>query len=330
MPSTAGYMAAAVFIATVVFFVTGLALHANDDEAPWLLASLAGGGVLLLAAAARELVMRRAWSRYTRDMELEMRRRTSVAPRPAAAGRAGVPSSVHASASALRKLQNRISEAPATGASPEAHLEAFRLCEKYLADSEEAIRSAGGGSDVRAALRAGQERVRALQKGHLLTWARGEATRLTQEAQRRVRLSDKIETAQRALAVIDEALRVYPSEPELHRSATAVRDFVASVKVGHWVEMAERAAFRGRYGRAIARYRDALFYLSRAEMGDASRDEAADRINREIELLRARVATDDRTTTVGADYDITVEGLAPGREGDAERGGEAGAGEGQT
>ena len=60
---------------------------------------------LLLAAAAHELVMRRAWSRYTRDMELEMRRRTSVAPRATAAGRSGVPSSVHASASALRKLQ---------------------------------------------------------------------------------------------------------------------------------------------------------------------------------------------------------------------------------
>jgi len=329
MPSTTGYMAVAVVIAAFVFFVTGLVLHANDDEAPWLLASLAGGAVLLLAAAARELVMRRAWARYTRDMELVMRRRTSVAPRSTTAARAGVPSSVHASASALRKLQNRLSEAPASGATPEAHLEAYRLCEQYLADAEEAIRSAGGGSDVRAALRAGQERVRALQKGHLLTWARGEATRLTQEAQRRVRLSDKIETAQRALGVIDEALRVYPAEPELHRSATAVRDFVASVKVGHWVEMAERAAFRGRYGRAIARYRDALFYLSRAEMGDAARDEAAEHINREIEMLRARIATDDRTTTVGADYDITVEGLEPEADDDGERG-DAPVGEGQT
>jgi hypothetical protein len=208
----------------------------------------------------------------------------------------------------LRTLQARLSEASAAGASPDAHLEAYRLCEQYLADAEDAIRSAGGGGDVRAALRAGQERVRALQRGHLLAWARGEATRLTQEAQRRVRMSDKIETAQRALGVIDEALRVYPSEPELHLSATAVRDFIASVKVGHWVEMAERAAFRGRFERAIARYRDALFYLSRAEMGEAARDEAALRIQREIEMLRARVNTDDNTTTVkAAELDVEVE-----------------------
>jgi hypothetical protein len=59
------------------------------------------------------------------------------------------------------------------------------------------------------------------------------------------------------------------------------------------VELAERAAFRGRYTRAVARYRDALFYLSRAEMSDDARDEAADRINREIEMLRARLAMGD-------------------------------------
>ena len=299
MPSTAGYMAAATVVAAIAFFAVGLVLHAGGDDAPWLLAALAAGGVLLLAAGAREVVMRRAWSRYTREMEVEMRRRTGSPPRPAPASRNGVPSNVHASASALRKLQGRLAEADAAGAQPEAHLEAYRLCEQYLADAEEAIRaSKGGSSDVRAALRAGQERVRGLQRQHLLAWARGEATRLTQEAQRRVRMSDKIETAQRALEVIGEALRVYPEEAELHQSSTAVRDFIASVKVGHWVEQAERAAFRGRYARAVARYRDALFYLSRAEMSEAARDDAARRIQREIEMLRARIATDPLTTTV--------------------------------
>ena len=160
------------------------------------------------------------------------------------------------------------------------------------------MRSASGAADVRAALRAGQERVRAAQKGYLLAWARGEATRLTQEASRRLRLSDKIETAGRALDVIEEALRVYPGEAELLQSAVAVRNFIASVRVGQWIEMAERAAFHGRSARAIARYRDALFYLSRADMGEDARAEAAERIQREIEMLRARVATDEDTMTI--------------------------------
>jgi len=199
-------------------------------------------------------------------------------------------SDLRASAAALRALQQHSAETEVHGASLEAHLEAYRLCERYMTDTDEAMRANHTALDVRVALRAGQERVKELQKQHLLAWTRGEATRLTDEAQRRVRVSDKIETAQRAVDVIDEALRLYPSELELRASATAVRDFIASARVAHWVELAERAAFRGLHARAIARYQDALFYLSRAEMGEEARADAAGKIRREIDLLRAHVA----------------------------------------
>jgi hypothetical protein len=63
--------------------------------------------------------------------------------------------------------------------------------------------------------------------------------------------------------------------------------------------MAERAAFRGRYARAVARYRDALFYLSRADMSEDARDEAATRIHREIEMLRARLRTSEMADELG-------------------------------
>jgi hypothetical protein len=43
--------------------------------------------------------------------------------------------------------------------------------------------------------------------------------------------------------------------------------------------------------RAINRYRDALFYLSREAVGDEMRMETAQRIGREIDLLRARINT---------------------------------------
>ncbi|HEV3468567.1 MAG TPA: hypothetical protein VG148_04550, partial [Pyrinomonadaceae bacterium] len=284
MPSTVGYMVVSGGFSFALFLLIWFWLRADGDEAPWIPAGLAAGFVVLIAAAAREIVMRRAWARYTREMELAMggdAMRPALKP-AAAGGRAGAPAPV----AALRALQQRLSELDGAGAAPEAHLEAYRLCEQYLAGADGAARVAGP-AEVRAALRAGQERVRALQRKHLLEWARGESTRLTQEAQRRVRAADKIESAQRALEVLGEALRLYPDAAALRDSSAAVRDFIASVKVGQWVEMAERAAFRGRYSRAIARYRDALFYLSRADMGEAARDEAATRIQREIELLRA-------------------------------------------
>ncbi|HEV2801634.1 MAG TPA: hypothetical protein VGW12_14265 [Pyrinomonadaceae bacterium] len=293
-PSSAGFMLTAVVIALVVFFGLWWLLALGGDEAPLLPAGLAASIVLLVAFAAREVVMRRAWARYTHELEMRM---GSESVQPSAAGLqrpAGRKASVHTTATSLRALQQRLAQADEAGVqNPAAHLEAFRLCEQYLASTEETIRASSTAADVRVALRAGQERVRASQKHHLLSWARGEAQHLTQEAMRRVSVSDKIETAMRALDVINEALQVYPAEPELRDSALAVHNFIASVKVAHWVELAERAAFRGRYTRAVARYRDALFYLSRAEMSDDAREEAATRINREIEMLRARLDMGD-------------------------------------
>lgn len=293
MPSTVGYMAVAGALSLALFWGIWLLLRSDGDEAPWIPAGLSAGFVILIAAAAREIAMRRAWARYTREMELLMgggeAARPALKPKPVAANR----SNMQAQVAALRNLQQRLSELDAASTPPDAHLEAYKLCEQHLATTDDALRTPGGAAEMRVALRSGQERVRALQRKHLLAWARGEVMRLTQEAQRRVRLSDKIETAQRALEVLDEALKVYPGEQELRDSSIAVLDFIGSVKVGQWVEMAERAAFRGRYARAVARYRDALFYLSRAEMGEEAREEAATRIQREIEMLRARIRTAD-------------------------------------
>ena len=72
-------------------------------------------------------------------------------------------------------------------------------------------------------------------------------------------------------------------------SSVAISEFIASVKVAHWVELAERSAFKGHYRRAIDRYKDALFYLSREAVKDEIRVASTERIGREIELLQARV-----------------------------------------
>ncbi|MGH9942937.1 MAG: hypothetical protein ACRD9R_11340 [Pyrinomonadaceae bacterium] len=288
VPSTAGYLSVASVIAITLFFAVWWLLTVNGDDAPWLPAILAASVTLLLAAAAREVVARRSWTRYTRELELEMGR-DSLAARPGVTpkrrrGRMGKSQS-----STLRALLQRLALAEEVGAQrPEAHLEGYHLCEQYLAGNEERANSRRLVPDERTALRAGQERVRVLRKHHLLAWARGESQRLTQEARRRVSVSDKIETAMRALEVLNEARQIYPGEPELVESAIAIRDYAASVKVAHWVEQAERAAFRGRHARAVARYQDALFYLSRSEISEGARAEIAAHIQREIENLRAR------------------------------------------
>lgn len=166
MPSTVGYMVVAGGLALALFWAIWFLLRTDGEEAPWFPSGLAAGFVILVAAAAREIAMRRAWARYAREMEMLMGTREASASgvKPKPASRSGMQAQV----AALRQLQQHLSELDAAATPPEAHLEAYRLCEQYLAGADEALRAPGGAAEMRVALRSGQERVRALRRRHLL------------------------------------------------------------------------------------------------------------------------------------------------------------------
>jgi tetratricopeptide (TPR) repeat protein len=281
MPSTSAYMVAAAAASAVLFFVLWWILQ--GEENPWVPAGLAASVVMLVAAAAREVVMRRALTRVlleeeSRSVRHDRMRSGEYRGRPAEPSQSEI----------LRGLEKQSAEADSNNTRPDLHLRVFQMCGDFLQIAEKSLTSANISAERRLTVRARQDRVRVLQKHHMLAWARNSAQSLTQEAQQRARLHEKIEAANRALECIDTALANYPEEEDLQRSAAAVREFVTTSRVAHWVELAQRATFKGRYGRAIDCYRDALFYLTRAE-GDNQL--AAEQITREIELLRARRAT---------------------------------------
>jgi tetratricopeptide (TPR) repeat protein len=276
-------MTAAAAAAAALFFVLWWMLQAEDS--PWVPAGLAASVVMLVAAFARLLVARRAVRNRDRQAM-----HNSYRHAPYRATFTQVMHSTSRHAAALRALQRQSAAADSRDAA-EAHRELYELCNEYLTGAETALHSPALQADSRVALRAGQERVREMQKHHLLTWARNSARLLTHEAQQRSRLYEKVENANRALDCIDQALKVYPDDDELRISARAVREFITSSRVAHWVELAERAAFKGHFQRAIDCYRDALYYLSR-DKPDADGEAAAERIIKEIELLRVRQTTD--------------------------------------
>ena len=281
VPSTSAYMVAAAAASTALFFVLWWMLQ--GEENPWVPAGLAASVVMLVAAAAREVVMRRALTRHLLEDEPHRARFERVS---SSEYRSGTPA--RSQSEMLRGLEKQSAEADANNSFPEMHLKVFQMCGEFLQVAEKSLVSPSISTERRLTVRARQERVRALQKHHMLVWARNSAQSLTQEAQQRARLHEKVEAANRALDCIDTALANYPEEEDLRRSAAAVREFVTTSRVAHWVELAQRATFKGRYGRAIDCYRDALFYLTRAE-GDHHL--AAEQITKEIELLRARRAT---------------------------------------
>jgi tetratricopeptide (TPR) repeat protein len=277
-------MTAAAAAAAALFFVLWWMLQ--GEESPWVPAGLAASVVMLVAAFARLLVARRVRTRYRDRDTAEWHGQVDLSQR----SYEDLMQSRSLHAAALRALQRQSATANAKE-SPDAHRQLYELCSEYLTGAERALQTATIRPDGRMALRAGVQRVRELQKHHLLTWARDSARTLTHEAQQRTRLFEKVEVANRALECIDSALKVYPDEEQLNISALAVREFIVSSRVAHWVELAERAAFKGYFQRAIDCYRDALYYLTR-DRNDTASQVAADRITREIEMLRVKMDSD--------------------------------------
>jgi hypothetical protein len=277
-------------VALGLFFALWWMLVSNGDEAPWLPAGLAASVVLLVALSAREVVMRRAWTRYLLENGIQQRSKSRSSSRNRTQKK-GFSASFHSAA--LRAIQKQSEAADASGR-PELHFEAAQLCQEYLASTEEGLRMGSYGTEKVIAVRSGQERVRGLHRHHLLTWARNQAQALTREAQNRVRTSDKIETANKALDCIDQALAAYPAETELKESRTAIEEFIVSVKVAHWVELAERSTFKGHYRRAIDRYRDALYYLNHEAVKRDVREAGTAKIEREIDSLKAKLRARQR------------------------------------
>ena len=277
-------MTAAAATAAALFFVLWWMLQ--GEESPWVPAGLAASVVMLVAAFARVLVARRVRNQVRVHEPADWQGQTDSGVR--SYDELMQSRSMHAAA--LRALQKRSAKADPNEA-PDTHKRLYELCSEYLTGAERALQTSTIRPDGRLALRAGVEKVRDLKKHHLLCWAKGSARQYTHEAQQRTRLFEKVETANRALECIDSALKVYPDEDQLNVSARAVREFIISSRVAHWVELAERAAFKGYYQRAIDCYRDALYYLTR-DRPEAAGQAAAERITREIELLRVRLDSD--------------------------------------
>src|SRR5205814_393499 len=190
-PSASRYMVVAAAAAAALFFVLWWMLQ--DEENPWIPAGLAASVVMLVAASARQVVTRRSLARHAREQALP--ERSSEAHR----------SSVQAQNEALRAIEKQSVAADNHDSLPKAHLELYDLCGKFLERTDQALTSPSLSTEHRLALRTRQARAQALQKHHLLSWARDSARMHTRDAQHRVRLHEKIEVANRALECIDTA-----------------------------------------------------------------------------------------------------------------------------
>src|SRR5437588_6818094 len=176
--STSGYMVAAAAAAFALFFLLWWMLQSEDT--PWVPAGLAASVVMLVAASARQVLMRRTLRRHILAQEKHDRHRESYIR---SSPKLRNFHSITIQTEAFRTLQKRALEADANDSFPEDHLAGYKLCVDYLASAEEALLSQVLPSENGLGLIAGQERVRALQKKHIIAWPRVPDRLLTHEAQ---------------------------------------------------------------------------------------------------------------------------------------------------
>jgi tetratricopeptide (TPR) repeat protein len=280
-----GFYVLSTAIGIIVFFLVWGILHNGEEETPWIPAGVLASCVLVGAVILREIILRQrrnnlllAQERLDYNLNNVYRQRQNSPDENKL--------TLEKNAAILKEIARKSEAANVLGNLPEVHWEVFELCEQYLNRSEKELETVRVGSPRLATLNRSVEKIRSLHKFHLLAWSSAESRSLIQEAQASVTISKKLEIAAKALNILDSAIQFYPSEQSLLESANAVNEFIATVKVSHWIEQAERSAFKGNYKRAINHYRDALFYLARQNVRSNERDLIAEKINLEIVKLK--------------------------------------------
>jgi len=267
-------------------------LNDGRNETPWVPAGIGASVLLCCAVILREVVLRRS-------RRLVLRQQRITGPLGAVSG--GRPGderdagklTVERNAAILSDIKRKSEAAKVLDKFSAGHREVFELCREYLERNESELALVSAGSPRLAPLLRGRTAAVDYHRFHMLRWAEIEARSLTGEAKRMSDAARRIEAGLGALNVIDSALESYPSEPALIESRELLVDLIASIKVGDWVERAERAEFEGNNAGSIALYKEALFFLGRENVGGMHRDEAAARIRTAMERLRAAESGDD-------------------------------------
>ncbi len=281
MPVMSYYVLAMAVAAAFFFLVWGI-LHDNAVETPWVTSSVSASIVLAGAVILREVILRRARNRFFRHQ----RALDSAKSYYGSERRGESKLSIERNAAIIKQIRQKSEAANVLNTLSAGHREVFELCAEYLALVDRDLKSINAGSKRLEPLLKGRLRAVEYHRFHMLSWAEIETRTLTNDALTRADIDEKVKAAQDALNVIDAALMVYPSEQALLDSKELLGEMAVSIKVSHWVEEAERAAFKGDYAGAKGLYRDALFSLGRDNVHNAERERAALRINQEIERIR--------------------------------------------
>jgi hypothetical protein len=284
LPASNYYVLAAATVIGVFFLAWGI-LQDGGEPSPWIAAGVLSSVVLIGAVILREVVLRSARNRFRtaqRRLDQSLQGFHGALRRPEAPDKL----TLERNAAILAEIKRKSEAAKVLGRFAEGHREVAEMCVEYMHAAERELPNVGAGSPRIAALTRGRELAQQVHHFHMLQWAEIEARSLTQEANSQFKVTERLETAQKALGVVDHALNYYPHDGALLDSKAVLGEFVASIKLSHLIEKAEKAAFNGSHTRALKHYRDALFLIRRDGAGDSERESLSGKIEAEIGRIR--------------------------------------------
>ena len=282
LPASNYYVLAAA-IAVAAFFLIWGVLHDGGEEVPWVTAGIAACIILAGAVFCREFILRRARERFLADQRRLDRSLKGVAFHNSVDSPNKL--TLERNSALLHEIKLKSDAAKILGKLSDGHKEVFEMCGRYLSVNGRELAKVNPGSPRLAVLLKSKDIAEDFHKFHLLQWAEIEARNLTNEAKHRSKVTEKIEAAQKALTVIDSALGSYPNEQSLRESGDALIEFIASIKLGDWIERAEKAAFKNNFKLAKKLYGDALFFLGREDATFENKDILAEKLRLEFERV---------------------------------------------
>lgn len=275
------YYILAVAAAIICYFLVWGILSESGDKEAGLPAVLVSGILFIGAVFIREIILRKAREKY---LHIEKQLDFQIKKIPNAGSENKL--SLKRNAEIINKIKSKSEAAEVFQNLHEGHWEVFLLCNDYLKLNKKELKTVGVGSPRLAAFRRSREVVSELHRRHLLMWAKIHTRNFVNKSKTQIKTENKLESVRQALDALKTALKYYPNDIQLVESAEAMREYRAKIKVSHWIEEAEKNAFKGNYKKARSLYRDALFYLGRENIRNDERELIAAQINSAIDGLR--------------------------------------------
>jgi hypothetical protein len=283
LPSISYYFLSFSIAVTLFFLIWGI-LYEGGEQTPWITAGVFASLILISAVITREVFLRNARNRYliaSRQLDYNL----SKIPQISRVRNERPKFTLQQNSVLLNRIEEKSAAARVLKRLPEGHLEVLEICNEYLHFTKNELRRIDLNSPRFPAVKRSRRKVKKIHRYHLLAWAEIETKRITRLAKNRASVEGKIETARKALNILDSAISFYPNDKDLIASHDAVNEFISRTKISGLIEEAEKFVFVSDYKSAIGKYRDLLFLLNQENFGRLEKKEFVGKIEREIQRL---------------------------------------------